>query len=75
MHEHFDLIIKLFIYECKTSQIFIHLISKIVFDAKCNSWIMNFITFKVSDSIYVQMLIAQKMWKNSLTHSSINVKH
>jgi len=31
--------------------------------------------FKVNDSTYVQMLIVQKMRKNSLTHSSINVKH
>jgi hypothetical protein len=29
----------------------------------------------VSDSTHVQMLIVQKMWKNSLAHSSINVKH
>ncbi len=29
----------------------------------------------MNDSIHVQMLIVQEMQKNSLTHSSINVKH
>jgi hypothetical protein len=32
--------------------------------------------FKVNDSTQVQLLlIVQEMWKNSLTYSSINVKH
>jgi hypothetical protein len=35
----------------------------------------GFNTFKVNDSTHMQMLIIQKMWKNSLTCSSINVKH
>jgi hypothetical protein len=29
--------------------------------------------FKVNDSIHVQMLIIEKMWKNSLIHSNINL--
>jgi hypothetical protein len=35
----------------------------------------NFNKFKVEDSIHVKMLIGQKMWKISLNHSSIIVKH
>jgi hypothetical protein len=36
---------------------------------------MDLTIFKVMDSIHVQMLIVQEMQKNSLTHSSINMKH
>jgi hypothetical protein len=40
----------------------------------CNIWIMVN-KFKMDDSIHVKMLIVQKMWKNSLNHSSIIAKH
>ncbi len=36
---------------------------------------MDLTTFKMNDSIHVQMLIIQDTQKNSLTHSSINVRH
>jgi hypothetical protein len=75
MHEHFDLITNPFNYKCEISQYFIHSFKKIVVSAKCNSWIVDLTTFKVNDSTHVQMLIIQKMWKKSLTHSSINMKH
>jgi hypothetical protein len=35
----------------------------------------EFNTFNLNDPTHVQMLIIQKMWKISLTHSNINVKH
>jgi hypothetical protein len=35
----------------------------------------GFNTFKVNDSIHVQMLIVQEMQKNSLICLSINVMH
>jgi hypothetical protein len=35
----------------------------------------EFNTFNVNDSTQVQMLIVQKIQKNSLTHASINVRH
>jgi hypothetical protein len=36
----------------------------------------GFNTFKMNDSIHVQiLLIIQEMWKKSLTYSSINVKY
>jgi hypothetical protein len=75
MHEHFDLIINSFKYKCETSQIFIHPFKKIVVNVKCNFWRLNLTIFKVNDSTHVQMLMVQEMRKNSLTHSSINVKH
>jgi hypothetical protein len=75
MHEHFGLIINPFNFKCETSQIFIYLFKPIVVSAKCNSWIVDLTTFIVNDSAHVQMLIIQKMRKNSLTHSSINIKH
>ncbi len=31
--------------------------------------------FKVDDSTHVKMLIIQKMWKNSVNHSNIIIKH
>jgi hypothetical protein len=34
----------------------------------------GFNRFKVNGSTHTQMLIVQKMWKNSLTHSNINVE-
>ncbi len=44
---------------------------------ECKMQLMSngFNTFKMSDSIHVQMLIVQEMRKNSLTHSNINVRH
>jgi hypothetical protein len=75
MHEHFDLIINPFKYKCEICQVFIYPFQKIVVNAKCNSWIMDLTTFKMNDSIHVQMLIIQDTQKNSLTHSSINVRH
>jgi len=75
MHEHFDLIINLFKYKCKISQIFVHLFQNIMLNAKCNSWIVNFIIFKVSDSTHVKILVVQEMWKHSLKHSSIIAKY
>ncbi len=75
MHEHFDLITNPSKYECDTSQIFIHQFLKIEMNAKCNSWVVDLTTLKVNDSTYMQLLIIQEMQKNSLTHSSINVKH
>ncbi len=72
MHEHFDLITNPFKYKCEISQVFIHLFQKIAVNAKCNSWIMDLTTFKVNDSIHVQMIIVQEMWKNSLTHSNMH---
>jgi len=75
MHEHFDLITNLFKYKCEISQIFIHPFQKIVLNVKCNSWVMDFTTFKMNDSIHVQMLLVQEMQKNSPTHSSINTRH
>ncbi len=75
MHEHFHLINNPFIYKCETSQVFIHSFQKIMVSAKCNSWIVDLVTFKVNDSTRIQMLTIQEMWKNSLTHSSINLKH
>jgi len=74
MHEYFDLITNAFKYKCEISQIFIHPFQKIVMNAKCNSWIVN-LTFKVNDLTHMQMLLVQEMWKDSLTHSSINVRH
>jgi len=71
MHEHFDPIISPFKYKCETFQIFIHPFQKLRVSAKCNSWIMDLTTFKMNDSTHVQMLTIHKMWKNSLTHSSI----
>jgi hypothetical protein len=67
MHEHFDLITNPFKYKCETCQVFIHLFQKIVMSAKYNSWIMDLTTFKVNDSIHVQMLIIQNMQTKSLT--------
>jgi hypothetical protein len=75
MHEHFDLISNPFKYKCETFQIFIHPFQKIVMSVKCIPWVVDLKTFKMNDSTHVQMLIIQEMWKNSLTHSSINVKH
>ncbi len=57
MHEHFDLMTNPFKYICETSQNFKHLIKKIVVNAIYNSWILDLTTFKVNDSIHVQMLI------------------
>jgi len=71
MCEYFYLITNPFKYKYKTCQIFIHPFQKIVASAK---WIVD-VTFKVNDPIHVQMLIVQKMQNNSLTYSSINVKH
>jgi hypothetical protein len=44
---------------------------------ECKMQLMSngFNTFKMNDSIHMQMLIVQEMWKNSLTYSNINVKH
>jgi hypothetical protein len=44
---------------------------------KCSTQHMNngFNKFKIDDSIHVKMLIIQQMWKKSLNHSSIIVKH
>jgi hypothetical protein len=75
MHEHFDLITNLFKYKCETCQVFIHPFQKVVVSAKCNSWVINLTIFKVNDSVNVQMLIVQEMWKNSIKYSSINVMH
>jgi len=76
MHEHFDLIINVpFKYICETSLIFIHPFQKIVVSAKCNSWVMDLTTFKLNDSNHMQMLIVQKMQKNSLICSSINLRY
>jgi hypothetical protein len=40
-------------------------------------WMQNatheYLTFKMNDSIHVQMLMVQEMQKKSLTHSNINV--
>jgi hypothetical protein len=36
---------------------------------------MDLTTFKMIDSTHMQMLIIQKIWKNLVNHSSINVKH
>jgi hypothetical protein len=74
MHEHFDLFTNSSKYKCEPSQIFTS-ISK-----NYDDWKMQFMnsgsnTLKVNDSIHVQMLIVQKMQKNSLTHLYINVKH
>jgi hypothetical protein len=59
MCEHFYLITNPFKYKYKTCQIFIHPFQKIVASAK---WIVD-LTFKVNDSIHMQMLIVQKMKK------------
>jgi hypothetical protein len=75
MHEHFDLIINPFKYKCETSQIFIHPFKFFMMNAKCNSWVVDLTTFKLNDSIDVQIIIVREMRKNSLTHSSINVRH
>jgi len=61
MHEHFHLVNNPFKYEYKTFQVFIHPIEKNLVNAKCNSWIVHLITFKVNDSTHMQMLIVQKM--------------
>jgi hypothetical protein len=61
MHEHFDSIINPFKSKCESCQVFIHPFQKIVMNAKYNSWIMDLTTFKVNDSIHVQMLIIQNM--------------
>jgi len=42
MHEHFDLITNPFKYKCEISWIFIHIFQKLVLNAKCNSWIVDF---------------------------------
>jgi hypothetical protein len=47
----------------------------ILISAICNNWIMVFNKFKANDSIHIKMLIVQKMWKNSLNHSSKIIKH
>jgi len=74
MHKHFDLITNQFKYECETFQIIIHPFQKIMVNAKYNTWIVDLATLKVNDSTHVQMLIVQEiMWKNSLTHSNINL--
>jgi hypothetical protein len=57
MHEHFDLISNTFKYKCEISQNFKRPFKKIVVSAKCNSWILDLTTFKMNDSIHVQMLI------------------
>jgi hypothetical protein len=57
MHEHFDIITNPFIYKCEIFQIFTHHFQKIVLSAKYNSWVVDLTTFKVNDSIHVQMLI------------------
>jgi len=44
-------------------------------NAKCNSWVVDLTTFKMNDSIHMQMLVVHEMQKNSLFDSSINVKH
>jgi len=75
MYEHFDLITNPFKCKSETSQIFKHPFQKIVVSGKWNSWVVDLKTFKMIDSTHVQILIIQKMQKNSLTHSSINVKH
>jgi hypothetical protein len=75
MHEHFDLIIDPFKYKCENFQVFIHPLKKIIMITKCNSWVVDSTTIKVNDSTHMQMLIVQDMWKRSLTHSSINVRH
>jgi hypothetical protein len=71
MHEHFDLIINPFKYKYETCQSFIHPFQNIMANA---NWVVD-LTFKVNDSIHVQMLIIQEMWKKSLTYSNINVWH
>jgi hypothetical protein len=75
MYEHFDLITNPSKYKCEISQFFIHPFKKIVVNAKCNLQIVDLTTLKVNDSTHVQMLLVKEMWKNSLTHSSINMKH
>jgi len=57
MHEHFLLIITPFKYKCETSQVLIHSFKKFMVNVKCNLWIVNLTTFKVNDSIHMQMLI------------------
>jgi hypothetical protein len=61
MHEHFDLMTNMFKYKCETSQNLVHPFQKIMVSAKCNSQVMDLTTFKVNDSIHVQMLIVQHM--------------
>jgi hypothetical protein len=74
VHKHFDLITNPFKYECETFQILIHPCQKKLVSAKCNSWIVDLTTFKVNDSTHLQMLMVQEiMWRNSLTHSNINL--
>jgi len=75
MHEHFDTITNPFKYKCEIFQIFIFPFKKIQVHVKCNSWIVDLTTFKMNDSTHEQMLVVQETWKNSLTHSNINMKH
>jgi hypothetical protein len=42
IYEHFDIIINLFKYKYETSQIFIYPLQKIVMNARCNSWEVDF---------------------------------
>jgi len=49
------------------------LFQKIVVSAKCNSWVVDLTTFKVNDSTHVQMLIVQRMQKNSPTQSNMHM--
>jgi len=57
MHEHFSIITNPFKYKCETSQIFVHPFKKIMVNAKCNSWVVDLITFKMNDSTHRQILI------------------
>jgi hypothetical protein len=75
MQEHFHLIINPFKYKCETSHVFIHPFQKITVSVKCNSWVGDLTTFKLNDSIHMQMSLVQEMWKKSLNHSNINVRH
>jgi hypothetical protein len=75
MHEDFYLIINALKYRCETYQIFICPFRKIMMNSNCNSWIMDLTMLIMNDSIHVQMLTIENMWKNSVTYSSINVGH
>jgi len=48
-----------------------------IYTSKCNMQHLNsdFNKFKVYDLIHVKMLIVPKMWKNSLNHLNIIIKH
>jgi hypothetical protein len=48
-----------------------------IYIGKCNMQHLNnaFNKVKADDSTHIKMLTIQKMWKNSLSHSSINEKY